>query len=896
MSIRRSSLLPARHDLTTQVILLYALLVVPLVIALLTLSTTISNRVQADVQATDLALANAVASETNTAISDMLQMVENLSRYDAVRRADPQDMRALFETVSSARPSINLIYRLDAQGVMVYHFPIGVAPTIGKSFAFREYFQRARETHYPLVSMGRISPTTGEPVATALMPIWTAEEEFNGVVAVNMRLTDLSQTITSIAEKYDPQSGFEIMILDARGQIIAHPNPDYLLHSASDILPDIYQPVLHGKSGSQIAFGLDNTRRLYTYAPINRAGWGVIISRPTSVAFTTASTIRRISLASIVTFLLVGVLFWVFLNRRVIRPLEKLAEVSNLIGTEESLPPQDVQQLQQYARYNDQVGQLIKSLLRAETALSARVREQTMLLETSTIVISTLDLDTVLDRILEQVQRLLQVKMCALVAREETSDRFRIRASRGLSERFSRQLVISPNEPDSPTMRAIRSRQPIQISDTESDPSFILRRPRARAEGFRSMLVVPLNTKHTPPSALLVFHPEPHIFTPSEIRLLSSFGNQAAMALENAALYARSDARLQEQTRRLEALASSLKDGLILSDWRGEVVYANRRTLELADLDAEDLPGISVDTILTRLIQKSPDPVQTRQRISEALKRYTKRTTEFALQHNDRLIYLSLQVFDVTDHQGVPIGQGQLLRDITLEREVDRMKSNLISTVSHELRTPLAAIKGYASTLLAEDVVWDEKSQREFLRIISDEADRLSQLVTNLLDLSRLEAGRLRLQKREVNISQLIRQAFQNASKEPETSLEIDLAPDLPPVYADPLRLETILRNLIENGAKYAGPLAHITVRVSHTRRRILFRVEDNGPGIPPEEMPHIFKHFYRIEGHQTVRGTGLGLAICEGLVRAHNGEIWVEPLENGTCFAFTLPLREETS
>ncbi len=895
MKFLRSRLLPTRHNLTTQVIMLYALMVVPLMIALVIFSTAISNRVQADVQATDLALANAVASETNTALSDMLQMVENLSRYDAVRRADPQAMRPLFETVSSVRPSINLIYRLNAAGVMVYHFPVGISPTIGHSFAFREYYQRARETRYPLVSLGRISPTTGEAVATILMPIWTAEETFDGVIAVNMRLTDLSQTISNIAEKYAPQSGFEIMIIDARGQIIAHPNPDYLLHSATDILPDIHQPVLHGKSGSEIATGLDGVRRLYTYAPINRAGWGVIISRPISVAFTTAITIRRLALASIVTLLLVGVLFWVFLNQRVIRPIEQLARVSNLIGTEESLPAEEISRLEGYLRHNDQVSQLIKSLLRAENALSARVREQTMLLETSSIVISSLDLDTVLDRILEQVQRLLAVKMCAIVAREENSERFRIRASRGLSQRFSQQLVISPNEPDSPTMRALHSRQPIQISDTESDPSFVFRRPRARAEGFRSMLVVPLSTKHTPPSALLVFRPEPHIFTPSEIRLLSSFANQAAMALENAALYARSDARLQEQTRRLDALASSLKDGLILSDWRGQVVYANRRTLELADLDADELDDLSVDTILTRIIQKSPEPGLTRQRISEALKRYTRRTAEFAILHNEKPVYLSLQVFDVTDQQGVPIGQGQLLRDITLEREVDRMKSNLISTVSHELRTPLATLKGYASTLLAEDVTWDDKSRREFLRIISDEADRLSQLVSNLLDLSRLEAGRLRLQKQEVDVQQIIRQAFQNASKEPETSLEIELAPDLPPIYADPLRLETILRNLIENGAKYAGPLAHITVRVSHTRHRILFRVEDNGPGIPPEEMPHIFKHFYRIEGRQSARGTGLGLAICEGLVRAHNGEIWVEPMENGTCFSFTLPIQEET-
>ncbi len=593
---------------------------------------------------------------------------------------------------------------------------------------------------------------------------------------------------------------------------------------------------------------------------------------------------------------MVGIAFWFFLSRRVIQPLARLAQVSDLIGTETALPEEEIEALQKFAKRHDQVGKLIKSLLRAETALAARVEEQAMLLETSRTVVSSLNLDTVLNGILEQVQKLLKVEMCAIIALDEKSGTFRIRASHGLSPDFTKHLSIHPSEPDSPTMRAIKSGRPIQVSDTENDPSFRLRRPRARAEGFRALLAIPLKARHTLASVLLVYHREPHIFSQREIRLLSSFANQAAMALENAALFARSDARLQEQTRRLEALVSSLKDGLILGDWRGQVVYANRRILQLADLQEEDMTHVSVDTVLSRIISKAPNPGQVRQSVAEALKRYTKRTAEIPIEHNGEQIYLYLQAFDVTDPRGVPIGQGQLLRDITTERQIDQMKSNLISTVSHELRTPLAAIKGYVTTLLAEDVIWDTKSQHEFLRIISREVDRLNQLVASLLDLSRLDAGRLKLQKQEVDVALIIRSAFDNVHAEPETVLEMDIAPDLPPVYADPLRLETILRNLVENAIKYAGVTAHVLVRVSATQRMILFRVEDNGPGIPPEEMPHIFRNFYRIQhGHtQSVRGTGLGLAICEGLVHAHGGEIWVEPLEQGTCFAFSIPIQKE--
>lgn len=892
--MKKSFYRPRKQNLVLQVILLYALLVVPLILALLAFSTTITRQVQADVQANDLALTNALSSEISFVLSDTLQMVENLSRYDAVRRADPQDMRPLFETVASARPGINLIYRLDANGIMVYHFPVGISPTIGESFAFRDYFQRARSSRFPLISYGRISPTTGEAVSTAVMPIWTTENQFDGVIAANLRLTDFSQSVKSIAEKYPPESGFQIYVLDAQGQIIAAPNTELLLQPAATVLPDVYQPVLFGKSGSTIATSVDGVERLYTYAPVNRAGWGVIISRPVSVAYRTAITIRQLSIAAILTFITVGIAFWLFLNRRVILPIEQLALASNLLGTEEPLPDEMVRQLETYASTPDQIGTLIKSLLRAERNLTARAHEQAMLLETSRAVVSSLDIDTVLNLILEQVQKLMNVEMCAIIARDEHSDRFHIRASRGLSAQFSQQLEISPNEPDSPTMRALKSRQPIQVSDTETDPSYVQRRPRARAEGFRSLLAIPMETRYTPPSALLVFRPEPHVFTPSEIRLLASFATQAAMALENAALYARSDARLQEQTRRLEALAGSLDDALILGDWRGQVIYANRRACQLADLYPEDAVTSTLDNMLHRIIRKSDDPGETRLKISEALKRYSNHQAEFSIRLNGQVRYLHLQVFEATDLHNFPIGQGILIRDVTTQHEVDRLKSNLISTVSHELRTPLSAIKGYASTLLAEDVIWDPASQKEFLRIILQEADRLNDLVGNLLDLSRLEAGRLRLQLQELDVRAIIQKAFQNASKEPEASLEIEIAPDVPTVYADPLRLETILRNLIENGTKYAGPMAHIRVSVERAGANILFRVTDNGPGIPPDEMAHIFKEFYRIPSKHGTRGTGLGLTICEGLVRAHNGKIWVEPSAQGGCFAFTIPAKPE--
>jgi len=273
-----------------------------------------------------------------------------------------------------------------------------------------------------------------------------------------------------------------------------------------------------------------------------------------------------------------------------------------------------------------------------------------------------------------------------------------------------------------------------------------------------------------------------------------------------------------------------------------------------------------------------------------------RRTADLALPGRlpgGRTQHLRLQVFDVTDNRNLPIGRGQIWHDITADRELDAMKTSLISTVSHELRTPLASIKGYATTLLAEDVQWDTQAQREFLQIISQETDRLSELVNDLLDLSRIEAGNLSVNRSQCSLAEVIERAAGRARPRPGARLQLDMPPSLPPVFADPRRIEVVLRNLIENAAKYSPPDTPITVNVELQDDRLLVKVADQGPGIPEEHRQRVFESFYRVESGRmrSVSGAGLGLAISQGFVRAHGGQIWLEPAARGTTIAFSLPL-----
>lgn len=895
-----------RSDLRLRMLSLYLLFVIPVVIAALAFERIALPRLEAEIKASELALARAIAQETNTILDSSLQAVRQLEQYPEIIQADPAGMEEIFKILQAARPDVNLVYRLDANGIMLYHFPTGPGSTVGQDFSGRDYFQRARQTRNPVLSVGRISPTTNQPVATSVMPLYTSDGVFLGVVATNIKLQALSHALARIAEEYPNSEDFSVAIIDSSGQVIAHPDPQELLKPMGDQLPEITQSVLSGQSGNTTHLDQDNIERLYSYVPIPSVSWGVVISRPTTSAFLIVRLIRSGLLILIAVFLVFGMLFWLTLSSQVIQPLQHLAIFSQRVGQETSPITGELRQgLTQLSMRPDQIGHLSRSLERMEVDINARLAELATLLQTGAAVVSTLDQDTVLNRILEQVERLLQVKMSAIVALDEKQGLFRARASRGLSVRHAQALVIDPNEPTSVSLRAIRNGEPIQISDTEEDSSFRPFRPRSRAEGYRAILAVPLITQYAPPAALLVYHREPHVFTRQEINLLSNFANHAAMAIENAALYARSDLRLREQTQRLEALIQSLQEGLILENPQGVVLYANRRMGDLLQLPLEELIGSSSEHLWERLLaqvvqQANNDRTQIRNAILQTLhgrpSRQSPQSIEFAVQPSDQPVrYFRLVVFTVTGLEGHPIGQGQLLRDVTQMRELDRMKSSLIATVSHELRTPLASIKGYTTTLLAEDVQWDLSTQREFLEIISSETDRLRDLVQDLLDMSRIEAGNLTVSRTECTLPQMVERAKLRAYPDPGKRLVLDLPPDLPVVSADASRIEAVLRNLIENAAKYSPDGSPIVLSTRQEGNKLVVRVEDQGLGIPADKSQRVFESFYRIQDGLTrsTPGAGLGLAICQGFVRAHGGEIWLEPRARGTCVAFSLPLTD---
>jgi two-component system sensor histidine kinase KdpD len=224
--------------------------------------------------------------------------------------------------------------------------------------------------------------------------------------------------------------------------------------------------------------------------------------------------------------------------------------------------------------------------------------------------------------------------------------------------------------------------------------------------------------------------------------------------------------------------------------------------------------------------------------------------------------------------------------------ETDRLRTALLNSVSHDLRTPLAAIKASASSLLDPEVEWDDAQRREFLMTIDAEADRLTRLVDNLLDMSRIEAGALDPRPVVTPVADLIGPVVRRARERTRRRIDVDVPDSLPAVLADPVQLDQLLTNLLDNTRIYApsGPVA-VVARPGRPGE-VEIRVVDHGPGIPKPERERVFDQFYRLKvGGKRPEGTGMGLAICRGIARAHGGTIWVETTPGGgSTFVLTLP------
>jgi signal transduction histidine kinase len=248
----------------------------------------------------------------------------------------------------------------------------------------------------------------------------------------------------------------------------------------------------------------------------------------------------------------------------------------------------------------------------------------------------------------------------------------------------------------------------------------------------------------------------------------------------------------------------------------------------------------------------------------------------------------------VAEHVTQLLERKQLVEQIVrleAEQRFDRLQEDFVATVSHDLRSPLGFIKGYATSLLRDDIEWDPNTRREFLTYIDEEADRLSSLIDALLDSSRLQSGTLKMAFQPIRLEALLVDIVQRSkSRNYNLSFKLDFKASAHKIWGDPVRLMQVFENIITNAAKYAsGSDVIIGLQWDSDNAHII--VKDTGPGIPKEHLENIFKRFYRVsQDSGPERGTGLGLYICQEIINSHGGEIYAESEGKGTTIHIKLP------
>jgi PAS domain S-box-containing protein len=348
---------------------------------------------------------------------------------------------------------------------------------------------------------------------------------------------------------------------------------------------------------------------------------------------------------------------------------------------------------------------------------------------------------------------------------------------------------------------------------------------------------------------------------------------------------------LQQNHAVLKAVLESMYDAITLIDNKREVVYANGRMAKLLDIPRDKMRGLSEEHIFDVISGRLSD--SDRQVIKQARKEYG--IYRFKLNYGDTHQHIMLSAFPVTGDEYHTIGKGFVWRDITKEHEVDKLKSDLISMVSHEFKTPITSIKGSVETILRVDADWDEEFKREMLTGIHEDIDRIQEIVNDWLDISRIDAKAISLDREPVRPSTVVDNAIRKLPKHFASGAKIESTVDesLPFIYGDRVRLGQVLSNLLTNAIRYNERSPHIKISANSDENYIHISVADNGIGIDETHLGKVFDRFYCVDTGRgrPSGGTGLGLAICKGIIDAHSGRISVESCEGtGSVFTVSIP------
>jgi two-component system phosphate regulon sensor histidine kinase PhoR len=525
--------------------------------------------------------------------------------------------------------------------------------------------------------------------------------------------------------------------------------------------------------------------------------------------------------------------------------------------------------------------------------LRQRLRELTVLAAVSRALVSIANLDKALNAIAEQIVDILDVDYAWLFLIDRQRGVATLKAmAASRPERESGQELSFPLDKLSLFRAILETGEPVILRDA-TDFLLVetvagqLRRP------IGSLLAVPLlqNGQIVGILSMSCGAYDEQCFNSSHIRLAQAIAGQIALGLEKA----QADARVEEERRKLDAVLSSIGDAVMATDRERRIVLCNMAAVRILGRPSQEIIAggycLALNCPGRRNGASCAEDCFITQSLNLPKGMATERREMTIVRPDGREVPISITAAPLVDEQGQVQGAVIAFRDITHDREVERLKSEFISLVSHELRTPLTKISLAAQLNLRRRLPPEEQVTN--LQIIEEQAERLSLFVENIMNVTRLDSGQFDLDLRALEPHRLIEQARSLCDRVANSHpTEIKCADGLK-ILGDETKLLVVLKNLLDNAYKYSTPASPVRVEVApRGETEVIVQVINYGPGFPPEEGERIFDKFYRYRPQeQDYPGYGLGLYLVKMLVEAQGGQVWATSRpEDETCFSFVLP------
>lgn len=525
----------------------------------------------------------------------------------------------------------------------------------------------------------------------------------------------------------------------------------------------------------------------------------------------------------------------------------------------------------------------------------------------------SLDLQTTLNKALELTARAIGAEHGSLLFRDQETQELTCRAfidSKG-EVRTASIRIFFPNDAGMAAW-IMHSHEAVCISDVRNDPRWV--QESGRADSVRSLVAAPLMMPDGPLGVLMLASSNVAMFGDAQLQLLTTIANEVAIVIHNATLYTlisdlamergNTERQLREENSKSQAILQSLGEGVIVFDEQQQIVLYNSAAEQMLKLPSSLVVNKSLNNILS--YAPNDEDAQRSEVIYDGLQRCLDEL-DMQVRYHSRMMEIPNPQQSILLNSASWLGPTEarygsvvVLRDVTREIESDRAKREFISSVSHELRTPLTSIKGYVDLLLLTSKDEFNATQLQFLGVVKNNANRLMELINDILEIGRIDSEKITLNFEQVDIHEIFQDTLQTLRvlidrKRMDVVMNIDEA--LPSVTADTRRLSQIILNLMSNALKYTYEEGKIHVRAFLNPAGMLqIEVEDNGVGISLEDQKNLFRRFQRFDSplRDEAGGTGLGLSIAKSFVELHGGEMWVSSEVNkGSTFRFIIPVTQ---